>query len=149
MSTTPKLIGLAAALGAAAGVLAIPVPAHADCQWAPISPMITINSAGGIPVFMDVADGHFTRGTFTSNASNVYQGAASGGVVPGSNKLEFESTFSALSVNYAGPGSNDPSSYHSSFTGAINPDGSASGTVLDDKGANKPWSAPAGSFTCT
>jgi hypothetical protein len=148
MSTTPKLMGFAAALGAAAGALAIPIPAHADCQWAPISPLISINSAGGIPIFMDVADGHFTRGTFTSNASNVYQGPASGGVTRGSNTVNFESTFSALSANYAGAGSNDPLSYHSTFTGTINPDGSASGTVLDDKGATKPWSAGAGSFTC-
>ena len=146
---TQKIIAIAVSAIGATAMLAIASPAaHADCQWAPISPLISINSAGGIPIFMDVADGHFTRGTFTSNASNVYQGPASGGVAPGSNNVNFESTFSALSANYAGAGSNDPLSYHSTFTGTVNPDGSASGTVLDDKGATKPWSAGAGSFTC-
>ena len=144
----------AATTALAAAIIAVPVAAAAPdtapleppfvgfCQWKMAGPKVVLTSPAGIPVTMKT-DGErsFTEGSFRSADYNQYKGPAQGGVVDGTH-LDFTVTFEPQSRILSSP------TYISHYTGDINPDGSAQGTVLDDKGATKNWSTDTG-FVCT
>jgi hypothetical protein len=139
---------------AVAAIMAVPVAAAAPdnapleppfvgfCQWKVAGPEVVLSSPAGIPVQMETDGGRwFTEGRFTSKDYNRYRGPAYGGVVEGTNQLDFTVEFKPQSLLFESP------SYTSHYTGSINANGSAQGTVLDDKGATKNWSTDSG-FVC-
>jgi hypothetical protein len=144
----------AATTALAAAIMTVPVAAAGPdtapqeppfvgfCQWKVAGPEVVLTSPAGIPVTMET-DGErsFTKGSFVSADYNRYSGPAHGGVVEGTH-LDFTVTFEPQSLLLSSP------TYISHYTGTINPNGSAQGTVLDDKGATKNWSTDTG-FVCT
>jgi hypothetical protein len=143
----------AATTALAAAIMTVPVAAAAPdnapldppfvgfCHWKMAGAEVVLTSPAGIPVTMKT-DGEtsFTEGWFLSADRNRYSGPAQGGVVDGTH-LDFTVTFEPQSRLLSSP------TYISHYTGTINPDGSAQGTVLDDKGATKNWSTNTG-FVC-
>ena len=138
---------------AVAAIIAVPVASAAPdttpleppfvgfCQWKMAGPQVVLSSPAGIPVKMTTDGGRwFTEGYFLSKDGYSFSGPAYGGVVEGTNQLDFTAEFRG--------GSGFPMiTYTSHYTGSINANGSAQGTVLDDKGATKNWSTGTG-FVC-
>lgn len=147
--TSSSTIVAVAALAALAVPVATAAPGPAPleppfvgfCQWKMQGPEVVLSSPAGIPIRMTTDGGRgFTKGAFQSADGYSFHGPASGGIIEGTNQLDFQSEFT-------GGGGNPLITYHSHFTGSINQNGSAQGTVVDDKGETKNWSTNTG-FVC-
>ena len=145
-----------AATVCAAGSLAAQVPAQAqpkvpfplapgDCDWMMISNDIVINQDNGIAVHAvwDLTDQNGTAGYNRTSS-----GPLRGGIVKGTNKLDFTVDFSSTEGSF---NSDDPlftSHITNHYTGTINSDGrGASGTTVNNSGVSNGWTTAAG-FTC-
>lgn len=164
-TTRLHIVSTGAALGAArrfaeAGAIAIvmvggtalPGPASAappmplapsDCDWIIFDTDSVVKQDNGIQVH--IAWGLPGSGTasYTSNGVE-WQGPVQGGVVKGTNKLDFSVPFKVVSAAFDSNPAAPPTNH---YTGTIGPNGSASGTTVNNSGVSNGWTIDGG-FKC-
>lgn len=154
MSSSTSFGAALTAVGAAA-IIALAPSAHAlpgaplplapaDCDWIIFNTNSVIQQDNGIRV--NVAWGRSGGGTgsYSSNGAD-WQGPVRGGVVTGTNKLDFTINFSLTGGGFGGgPAPADPTNH---YTGTIDQNGSASGTTVNNAGVSNGWTIDGG-FKC-
>ena len=155
MSAKTMVRMFAGACASVAGLLAVQVPSHAlpgdpfplapsDCDWIIFDTDSTIKQDNGINVHVAWAhtDGGGTA-DFPANGGT-WQGPVSGGIVKGTNQLDFTADFKGGFPIGGGP--QEQVSNH--YTGTINSAGNgASGVTINSTGVKNNWTIDGG-FKC-
>jgi len=126
-----------------------PLPlAPTDCDWTMQSNEIDINQDNGLVIHLSW-DNTDTKGTasYTAKDGGPWGGPLTGGIVKGTNKLNFTADFRQRNT----PGNGDPpttQAFTNRYTGTINPNGNgASGSTTNSAGATNGWNTSA-QFLC-
>jgi len=155
-TTTPRVITTAAALVAAGATIAISGPASAapplplapaDCDWIIFDTDSVVKQDNGIQVHIAWAgtDGNGT-GSYSSNGFD-WEGPVQGGVVKGTNKLDFTIPFALKAVPFGGDPAPAPPTNH--YRGTIDSNSNASGTTVNNSGVSNRWTITSGDgFKC-
>jgi len=151
--TIPLFAAVAAIAIVTAGTIAIsstasatpPFPlAPTDCDWIIFGTDSTIKQDNGIQVH--VAWGHPGSGTgsYSSNGFS-WEGPVHGGVVKGTNTVDFTINFALAAVPFGG--APPPAAPTNHYTGTIDQNGSASGSTVNNNGVSNGWTI-GGGFKC-
>jgi len=142
--------GVAAAIGAPPAAVAqpaVPLPlAPSDCEWIIFNTDDVIQQDNGLQIHVSWArrDGGGTA-SYSGAQGYDWSGPVNGGIVKGTNELDFTVQFQEQAGPYnQGPSPHAPTNH---YTGTIDNESSAHGTTVNDSGVSNAWTM-AGEFKC-